>query len=140
MVLILISAVSQATNTIGPTLLKSSDSVWIQVNNKTGLINSLPATNSAELIGQMEEMRSNLQAQKARLTRIAEERKFGIKESLITIIMPGGLLYAAIKQQQRHQAVVRMKDASTHLDEMTRNLAEYRSATFGKTMLAAIGQ
>lgn len=131
--LILISTASQATN-------EYNDSIWIQVDEKTGLINSLPAATPEELIGQMEEVRSDLQAQKACLTRITEERKFSITDGLITIIIPGGLIYAAIIEQQHSQAIERMKNISAYLDDMTQNLAEYRLAAVDQSIMVAILQ
>lgn len=133
MVLILISTISQATNTI-----KSNDSTWIQIDDKTGPITSLPATTSEELIGQMEEVRSDLQAQKARLTRAVEEKEFSITDGLITIIMPGGFLYAAIIKQLHSQAILHMKNISAHLDDITQNLTEYRLAIMDQTVMVAI--
>ena len=133
LVLFLISTISQANNAIA-----SNDSSWIQVDDKTGLITSLPTTTAEELIGQMEEVRSNLQVQKARLSRIAEEQEFSIADGFIALIVPGGLLYAAIIEQQHSQTIERMKDMSAYLDDMTQNLAEYRLAVMDQTVMVAI--
>lgn len=138
--LMLISAAAQAANTTGTGPLESTDSVWIQVNPGTGLINSLPATIPAELIGRMEAMRAGLRAQKTRLARIAQERRFSPRDALVSIVLPGGLLYAAMVQQRHYQAAERAKEASARLDEMNRNLAEYRSILFGSPLMVATRQ
>jgi hypothetical protein len=74
----------------------------------------------------MEAICADLEMQIAGLTRLAKEKKFSVKDGLITVILPGGLIYAAIVQQQYDQAVIRIKNAAARLDEMTRSLTEYR--------------
>jgi len=128
----MMSTASQATQ-----FTKSNDSIWVQIDDRTGLITSLPATTSETLIEQMEALRTQLQAKKTRWARIAEEQAFSLADSLIAIVMPGGILYAAIIEQRHSQAIKRLKDANTHLDDMTQNLTEYRLTIMDQTIMIA---
>ena len=116
-VLIQISFVLQANDADMPAspLPDSKGYILIQENEKSGLITSLPAVSINRLLEEMGEARSNLQAHKAELFRIAEARKFNINDGLITAVMPGGLLYAAIVQQRHRQAINKLNNVTARL-------------------------
>jgi len=139
-VLIQISFTSQA-NSIGTPAspaLESKGYILMLANEKSGLIISLPATSTNGLLEEMGEARANLQAHQTKLSRIAEDCEFNVSDGLITAIMPGGLLYAAVVQQRHHQAVERLNSVTARVDELTREIIEFQAAAFGQNLLAAL--
>ncbi len=120
-------------------LSQASDStVWIYINSESEFITSLPTLSSNELIQEMRRMGSKLQDRKLKLAQAAEAKKFKTSDSLIALVMPGGLLYAAAMQFRHKQAVQQLNDASAQLNELNSNLVEFTFATDTTKLLLAL--
>ena len=139
-VLIQISFVLQANDAGTPefSLQDSKGYILVQENEKSGLITNLPATSINGLLEEMGETRSTLRTQKAELSRMAEARRFNAKDGLITAIMPGGFLYAAVVQQRHHQTVEKLNHVTARIDELSKEITEFRIATFERNLMAAL--
>jgi len=121
-----------------PGILTTPDTVWVEVNPQNGLITALPTVTPDRLIQQMGSLRSDLQGRKARLSRKAEAKKFTTKDGIITAILPGGLLYAAVKKQRHWQAVSKVKMVDKQLADLNQNLDEFRASGFGTSIVATL--
>jgi len=123
---------------VTPGFSTTPDAVWVEVNQQNGLITALLTVTPDRLIQQMGSLRSDLQGRKARLSHKAEAKKFTTKDGIITAILPGGLLYAAIKKQQHWQAVSKVQAVDEQLAELNENLDEFRASTVGTSIVATL--
>lgn len=134
--LLQISAASQAAEAGTPA--GASSEPWVEVNTGSGLITNLPAVNVNGLLAEMGEVRSSLQSRKEKLARAARASKFDLKDGLITVVVPGGLLYAMAVQQRHHRAMEKLAEVTVHLDNLTEEIIEFRSATTRQRLMAAL--
>jgi len=119
-------------------LSQASDSaVWVYVNKESGFITSLPTLTSRELIQEMGRVSSNLQNHKLKLIQDVEAKEFKTSDSLIALIMPGGLFYAATIKLRHKQAIQQLSNTTAQLDEVNRNLTEFAYATDKTKLLLA---
>lgn len=121
--------------------------VWMQVDQQTGLIAEFPAVGRAEVIQDMGMLRSDLSEQRDELAHEADKKKFSVQDGVITAVMPGGLLYAAVRKQQHMQALTELHAVESQLDQLTSDSIEFTSAMYrvagvrtepGKVMVAAL--
>ena len=63
-----------------------------------GFCTSLPQVENITLTHHIREWRTNLLEQQQRLAERVEQLKFSALDAVITLVMPGGLLYAAVKR------------------------------------------
>jgi hypothetical protein len=82
----------------------------------------LPAVNSNQLIALIRDYRASLTQREQEITRYLEENRLDTKDILITVILPGGLLYAAVRKGKLEQAKVELAEMSEDLDELSRDL------------------
>ena len=111
-------------------------SSWLNVRHAEGLTVNLPALSRAELKTRLAQFQARMSQQKAELSINEEEARFDAKDALITLVMPGGLLYAAYRQQQHHQTASRFEQVSERLDELRSDLVAFR-VTADDSLLAS---
>ena len=99
---------------------------WFQTKSPQGLISNFPSAPRRELIGQMSQLRAVLQNRKAGLAVEEEEGRFDAKDAVITLVMPGGLLYAAYRQQRHHRIAAQERRVSGQLEELKTDLVAFR--------------
>jgi hypothetical protein len=99
---------------------------WLDFEHSEGLTTNLPALSRAELKARLAELRARLGQRKAELSVAEEEARFDAKDAVITLVMPGGLLYAAFRQQQHHQTASQFEQVSDQLDELRSDLVAFR--------------
>ena len=80
----------------------------------------LPEIDHAVLVEQVRMLRSGLIRRKQELLQMVADQKPDGGDALITVIMPGGLLYAGYKQ-------VRYEQAKNELARVTADIEEYSS-------------
>jgi len=117
---------------------KTDSTIWIFANKVSGFIRSLPILTSSELVQEMGKASSNLQTRKLKLAQAAEAKKFKTRDSVIALAMPGGIIYAAAKKLRHKQAVQQFNSVSAQLDELKRNLKEFRLAAYKSDQLASL--
>lgn len=108
-------------------------------NNWGGLIAQLPAHTPHELLGQVQELHSNLLARQTELQKIVVGSKFKTKDMFITIIMPGGLAYAAHKKLQQKRAESELESVTSELGQLSKDLLMLQSAS-GESTVAMLHQ
>ena len=91
-------------------------------------------------LNKWERLHSKLQLQKEELARLEQDRKFNFKDGLITVVVPGGLLYAAAIQQRHKQTKMALDNVTIRLDELTQEIIEFRFTTSRQSLLAALRQ
>jgi len=80
--------------------------------------------------------RSTLQQQQAALAQRVAKQKFSGLDALITIVMPGGLLYAAIKRGHQLEKRQELTQLTQDINQLTGDLLTLESVS-GKLQLVA---
>ena len=87
----------------------------------------LPDVDRVALIEQVRTLRSQLIQRKQALVQIIANKKLDSKDAIITVIMPGGLLYAGYKKVRYEQAKNELTRVSTDIEEYTGDLLAMQS-------------
>ena len=83
-----------------------------------GFVIQLPAVDIDALAEQLRELRSSLISRKQELANELETKQFDSGDTLLALVMPGGLIYAGFKKAAYARA-------RHDLDEVSENIAEY---------------
>jgi len=90
--------------------------------NDGGFYTDLPAVNSNQLIGLIRAYRASLTHREQEIMQYLEENRLDAKDLLIAAILPGGLLYAAVRKGNLEQAKIELAEMSEDVDELSRDL------------------
>jgi len=82
----------------------------------------IPAANYPRLIGQIKTYLAALTDREEEITRYLDENQLDAKDALITAIMPGGLLYAALRNNKLELARTELAEITEVMDELSRDL------------------
>jgi len=88
----------------------------------------LPAVEHAVLVEQIEILRSQLIEDKQELVQSVADNKMDGGDAVITVIMPGGLLYAAYKKARHEQAKNALVSVSADIEELSADLLSLQSS------------
>jgi predicted transcriptional regulator len=88
-----------------------------------GLVTNLPAHATHEMLQHAQSIRSDLQSRQTQCAEDVESTRFKTHDTLITIVMPGGLLYAMNKQQRHAAAKQAYNQVSQQLLDLNEDLA-----------------
>jgi hypothetical protein len=108
----------------------------VTINNPDGLVEQVPAHKTRELLGQVRDLHSNLSARQVELEKSV---KFEAKDVIITVIMPGGLAYAAHKKIQQKKAETELKNITTELAQLSKDILMLETVS-GERSLAMLLQ
>ena len=86
--------------------------------NQGGFYIDLPAVKAEQLLERVRDYRASLQHRQGEINQYLDENRFGVKDVLITIILPGGLLYAAIRKGDLEQAKLELAEITLARDEL----------------------
>jgi len=87
----------------------------------------LPDVDRAVLIEQVRLLRSQLIQRKQALAQVVADTKMGRSDAIITVIMPGGLLYAGYKKIRHQQAKNELARVSADIEEYSGDLLAIQS-------------
>ena len=87
----------------------------------------LPAVEDADLVEQVEILRSQLIEDKQELVQDVADKELDGGDAIITIIMPGGLLYAGYKKARYEEAKNALASVSTDIEELSTDILSLRS-------------
>ncbi len=73
--------------------------------------------------------RAHLQERADSLSRYVDENGLGAKDVIITVVMPGGLLYAAYRKAKLHEAQQELVAVNADVNELGRDLLVFQAAT-----------
>jgi len=89
----------------------------------------LPDIDRVALIEQVRILRSQLIQRKQALVQIVANKKLDSKDAIITVIMPGGLLYAGYKTVRYEQAKNELARVSADIEEYTGDIMAMQSTS-----------
>lgn len=109
---------------------------WLYINQDDGLVVNIPAQETYEVLNQAQSVKSGLLAQKNRSAEEVENTRFKTSDTIIAMIMPGGLIYAAHKKQKHHQAKEDLTTITTQLEGVKEGL-DFLKIAYSKEILAS---
>jgi hypothetical protein len=130
----LLALTVQAADAVDSTNLESS---WLYVEQDSGLITNIPAMERKELIGSLKEVTQSLSQEREQLSNTVEKKKFTGKDTLISAILPGGMLYASYRMASYKNAKKELADVSISIEELTSDVVRL-SAIDGETRVAML--
>ena len=89
-----------------------------------GFITRLQVVDADTLAEQVQQLRSELIARKQQLVAEVDEKKLDSGDALLTVLMPGGLLYAGYKKAAYERARNDLAEVSEDISEYSRDLVE----------------
>jgi hypothetical protein len=89
-----------------------------------GFITRLQVVDADTLAEQVQQLRSELIARKQQLVDEVDEKKLDSGDALLTVLMPGGLLYAGYKKAAYERARNDLAEVSDDISEYSRDLVE----------------
>ena len=104
--------------------LTSKGYAWIQPSDKDLLIN-IPSLKLSDIKDQMHKTRSDLTVRKNKLTLTVKEKEFSFGDGLITLILPGGVLYAATVKRNYIRAKNELIEVTSRLKEITHDISSF---------------
>ncbi len=91
-------------------------------SNWNGLIDQIPSHAPDKVLGEVREMHSNFLSRQAELQKIVVDSKMKPKDVAITILVPGGLAYAAHKKLKQKRAKTELKSVAIQLSELRKDM------------------
>ena len=88
-----------------------------------GFITQLQVVDANTLTEQVQVLRSDLIVRKQQLVEEVDEKKMDSGDALLTVLMPGGLLYAGYKKAAYERARNDLAEVSEDISEYSRDLA-----------------
>jgi hypothetical protein len=94
----------------------------VPAKNPDQLIIQLPDVERETLIEQVEILRGQMIQRKQALEQIVADKKLDSSDAIITVFMPGGLLYAGYKKVRYEQAKNELANVSADIEEFSNDL------------------
>jgi hypothetical protein len=94
-----------------------------------GFITRLQTVDNVTLTGQVQALRSQLIARKQQLVEEVDDKQLDSGDALLTILMPGGLLYAGYRKAALERARDDLAEVSEDITEYSRDLSVLASKT-----------
>jgi hypothetical protein len=94
-----------------------------------GFITRLQTVDTATLTEQVQVLRSQLIARKQQLVEEVDEKRLDSGDALLTIIMPGGLLYAGYRKAALERARNHLAEVSEDITQYSRDLSALADKT-----------
>jgi hypothetical protein len=118
---------------------ESSDSLTrlqaglLYIEQEHGLVTNIPAYNTPETLQHVQSFHAELKSRQAQCEENVENTRFKTHDALITIVMPGGLLYAVGKQQRHAAAKESYTQVSQQLQDLQADLARLKASSSTET-------
>ena len=90
--------------------------------NSAGFYTALPAVNSRHLADLLSLYHASLEKREQEIARYLDENQMDAADMLITVIMPGGLIYAAAKKADLEEARSELNEITEDRIELSRDL------------------
>jgi hypothetical protein len=114
-----------------------ADIQWTPKTVKGGFTVKVPGIDNDVLVGEIAALKIELMQDEKLLSQKMEQKRFKKKDTVLATLLPGGLLYAAIKKNAHRQAVQDHKLVTSRLKEITTDLAAF-TAIDGPVELAQV--
>ena len=112
-----------------PAGASGADIQWAHKTVKGGFSVALPSINMDALVDEIATLKVALKHDKKLLFRRAEQKRMKGKDTVLSVLMPGGLLYAAYKKNAHARAVQQHALVSSQLQEITTDLVAFMTLT-----------
>ena len=90
--------------------------------NKDELIYDIPKINTVSLADNVEKLRETYIQRQNELTQQVEDKELTVGDVFITIIIPGGLIYAGFKKNELEKTKDALLDVTTEISELSNDL------------------
>lgn len=97
--------------------------------NAGGFYTVLPSVNSEHLAELLKLYRASLEQREEEVSRYLDENQMDAADVLITVIMPGGLIYAAAKKADLEEARSELTEITDNMSELSRDLMLLQAQT-----------
>jgi hypothetical protein len=111
-----------ADTVAGPAATDAQSDSQTYTANDGGFYTALPAVNSNQLITLLRNYQTALVQRGKEITRYLDENQLDVTDALITVIMPGGLVYAAVRKANIEEARDELTEITESMDELARDL------------------
>ena len=109
----------------------------ITVEYEDGLIVQLPTTTPDEILSQVQALRTKLLARQLELDEILEEGEFDSIDAFIALIVPGGMVYAAIREMKHKQVASQLESVASELSQLSKDM-EMLNLTTGENTVSIV--
>lgn len=117
--------------------LTTPNSARVTIQNADGLMVQIPAPVTGKLLDQVRQLRTSLLDRQVELGEIAEETSFDVADTLIAVILPGGLIYASYRKLSHDRAQDRLASVNRELSDLSKGLLLLK-AERGETAVALL--
>jgi hypothetical protein len=114
-----------------------ADIQWTPKTVKGGFTVTVPVIDNDALVDEIVAQKIELTQDEKLLSLEMEQKRFKRKDTVLAALLPGGMLYAAIKKNAHSQAVQDHERVSSRLKEITTDLAAF-TAIAGPVELARV--
>lgn len=90
-----------------------------------GFVVEIPAIDPQLLAEQLNDLRAELLLRRAELITEVEDLELDGTDAIITVLLPGGLIYAGYRTHEYEMAMHDLAEVNTEIDELTRDLANF---------------
>jgi len=111
---------------------------WGQQNQQSDFIVNLPHVTTTEVLQHIDDTRADLRKRKTALAKMEKERSFNTQDGAISLVLPGGFLYAAIVKMRHLDAKNRLNDVTKQLNELNQDRLAFRSHSINNTLVATL--
>lgn len=101
---------------------------FVQLAHHDGFIVGICNRDRATLLDQLRHWRTRLQLRREQLHAIAGDGQLTARDVLITLLMPGGLLYAAQRHDNIRRAGSLRQEVDIHLEEVVAELRAFEGS------------
>jgi hypothetical protein len=99
---------------------------WVETIDRYGFVGHMPAVDPQQLAENIETLHDDLVQNQQHLALKVEETRLNAGDAVITVIMPGGLLYAGYRKREHTRAVDDLAAVSGVIEELKGDLAASR--------------
>ncbi len=103
--------------------------------NKDELIYDIPKINTVSLADDVENLRETYIQRQNELTQQVEDKKLTVGDVVITIIIPGGLIYAGYKIHKLEKTKDALLDVTTEISELSNDLIALQTQNTANKLL-----
>jgi len=119
-------------------ITKDKQTNKIQINQQPSFIINLPHITTIDIIQKIYHAKSVLNKRRLALSKTEKNRRFNAKDGAISLILPGGLLYAAIIKLRHDDIKKQLHNISKQLNELSLDLIALKSVHSSNTLVAAL--
>ncbi len=99
---------------------------WVETIDRYGFVGHVPAVDPQQLAQNIETLHDDFVQNQQYLARKVEDTRLNTGDAVITVIMPGGLLYAGYRKREHSRAKNDLAAISGVIEELTSDLAASR--------------